>query len=97
MYFEYPWETYEDVKVELPPGMQMESLPGASKVDRGATIYQSTAEKQGNVLQLKRTLKMAAYYVAAERYPVLRQFYEQVRAGDEQQVVLKSGPAPDKP
>jgi transglutaminase-like putative cysteine protease len=97
VYFEYPWETYEDVRVVLPPGMQMESLPGASKVDRGATIYQSTAEKQGNVLQLKRTLKMAAYYVAAERYPVLRQFYEQVRAGDEQQAVLKSGPPPDKP
>lgn len=97
VYFEYPWESYEDVKVVLPPGMQMESLPAASKVDRGATVYQSSAEKQGSVLQLKRTLKMAAYYVAPERYPVLRQFYEQVRAGDEQQVVLKSGPAPDKP
>ncbi|HEY6945538.1 MAG TPA: DUF3857 domain-containing protein [Candidatus Acidoferrum sp.] len=99
VYLDYPWETYEHVKLVLPPGMQMESLPAASKVERGQTVYQSSAqkaEKQDNVLELNRSLKMAVYYLAAERYQVLRQFYEEIRAGDEQQVVLKLSQPPGK-
>ena len=100
VYLDYPWESYEDVKLVLSPGMQVESLPTASKVERGTTFYQSTAqkdEKQGNMLQLKRSVKMAVYFVPAERYSALRQFYEQMRAGDEQQVVLRVAHAPDNP
>lgn len=100
VYLDYPWESYETVKLELPPGMHLESLPPASKVERGAVVYQSSAqkdEKQGNLLELKRSVKIAAYYVAAQQYPILREFYQQIRAGDEQQVVLKLAPLPDKP
>jgi hypothetical protein len=100
VYLEYPWESYETVKLVLPPGIQMESLPPMSKVERGPAVYQSSAqkqEKQGNVLELKRFVKMGVYYVAAQQYPILREFYQQIRAGDEQQVVLKLAPRPDKP
>ena len=100
VYLEYPWESYETVKLVLPPGIQMESLPPASKVERGPAVYQSSAqkeEKQGNVLELKRFVKMGVYYVAAQQYPALREFYQQIRTGDEQQVVLKLVPRPDKP
>jgi hypothetical protein len=100
VYLDYPWESYETVKLVLPPGMQMESLPPVSKVERRAAVYQSSAqkdEKQGNVLELKRSVKMAVYYIAAQQYALLREFYQQIRAGDEQQVVLKLAPLPDKP
>ena len=100
VYLDYPWESYEDVKLVLSPGMQTDSLPAASKVERGSTFYQSSAqkdEKQGNILELKRSVKMTVYYLPQERYPALRQFYEQIRAGDEQQVVLKVAQTPDKP
>ena len=99
VYLDYPWESYEDVKLVLPPDLQMESLPPASNVGRGPTVYQSSAQKdakQGNVLELKRSVKMAVYYLAPEHYPILREFYQQIRTGDEQQVVLKLAP-PDKP
>lgn len=84
----------------LPPGMQTESLPAASNVERGATVYQSSAEKaekQGNALHFKRSVKMAAYYVPPDWYQALRQFYEQIRSGEEQQVVLKTGQSLDNP
>jgi hypothetical protein len=100
VYLDYPWESYETVKLVLPPGMQMESLPPVSKVERGPAVYQSSAqkdEKKGNVLELKRSVKMAVYYIAAQQYPILREFYQQMRVGDEQQVVLKLAPLPDKP
>jgi transglutaminase-like putative cysteine protease len=96
VYFEYPTEVYEEVKLVLPPGIQIEALPGGTKIERGTIRYESSAEKQGDALQLKRTLKMTTYYLPAERYLALRQFYEQVRAGDEQQVVLKAAPIADK-
>lgn len=92
VYFDYPWESYEQVKLALPQGFQVESVPGNTKIDRGPTNYELSALTQGSTLQLNRTMKMAAYYVALDKYPVLKQFYEQVRAGDEQQVVLKPIP-----
>ena len=97
VYLDYPWETYEHVKLALPPDVQIESLPTASKVERNPAVYQSSAERQGRVLELNRTLKMAVYYVPKEKYSVLREFYAQIRAGDEQQVVLKTGPPAEKP
>jgi transglutaminase-like putative cysteine protease len=96
VYFEYPAEVYDDVTLVLPPGVRIESLPANGKFERGATFYESSAEKQGNTLRLKRTFKMAAYYVPPDRYQALRQFYEQVRAGDEQQAILKSLQPQDK-
>ena len=96
VYLDYPWETYEDVKLALPPSIHIEALPATTKIERGSTIYESSVAQQGNTVELKRVLKMSVYYVTADRYPDLRQFYEQVRAGDEQQAVLKLTPPSDK-
>jgi hypothetical protein len=96
VYFDYPWESYEQAKIALPTGFQIESLPATTRVERGPTVYESSATKQGNIVQLNRTLKMAAYYVPVEKYAALKQFYELIRAGDEQQAVLKASPVSDK-
>jgi len=96
VYFDYPTESYEEVKLELPPGLEIESLPSTTRIEKGPTVYESSSARQGNVLQLKRTLKMTVYYVPTDRYSVLKQFYEQIRAGDEQQAVLKLTPSTDK-
>jgi transglutaminase-like putative cysteine protease len=96
VYLDYPWESYEQVKLALPPGFQIESLPSSTKIDRGPTTYESSAAKQGSVVQLNRTMKMAAYYVPVEKYSALKQFYELIRAADEQQAVLKPFPPSDK-
>jgi transglutaminase-like putative cysteine protease len=96
VYFEYPAEVYEEVKLALPPDIQVESLPGGTKIERGTIRYESSAEKQGTVLHLNRMFRMTRYYLPPEQYLALRQFYEQVRAGDEQQVVLKPVSPADK-
>jgi uncharacterized protein DUF3857 len=96
VYFDYPWESYEQMKVALPPGFQIESLPGTTIVGRGDTNYESSAVKQGNVVQLKRTLRMAVYFLTVDMYPSLKQFYGLIRAGDEQQVVLRPLAPPHK-
>jgi hypothetical protein len=88
IYFGYPQETYEEVKVELPGGMQVESLPAAKKADQGAAYYEFSAEREGNTLRMKRAWRISSYYVRQQQYPILRGFYEQVLAGDSQQATL---------
>lgn len=96
VYLDYPWESYEKAKVTLPSGFQIESLPAATKIERGPTVYDTSTTKAGNIVQLNRTLKMTVYYLPADRYTALRNFYEQVREGDQQQAVLKALSAGDK-
>jgi len=90
VYFQYPWQSYEDVELSLPPGSQVEALPPRTRVPAGETLYESSAEQKENALRIQRTLKMAVFYLQQNYYPTLRRFYEQVRTGDEQQTVLKS-------
>jgi transglutaminase-like putative cysteine protease len=96
VYLDYPWESYEEVKLMLPEGTQIEAVPAGAKVPAGNSLYEYTVEKRENTLQLHRTMKMAAYYVLQNGYPSLRRFYEQARLGDEQQAVLKQAAPSDK-
>jgi len=93
--FEYPYEVYDDLTLVLPPDLQIESLPGDVILDQGVALYNSSVERQGNSLRLKRTLKMQAYFLPVKNYPALRHFYEEVRASDEQQATLQ--PAKEAP
>jgi hypothetical protein len=88
IYFSYPQETYEEVKLELPAGMQAESLPTALKADLGAAYYEFSTEREGNKLRMTRTWRLSSSLVKQEQYLILRGFYERVLAGDSQQGTL---------
>jgi len=94
--FEYPYEVYDDVTLALPPNTQIESLPPHAILDRGLCVYESSFEKQGNSLRLKRTLRMQVYYLPAANYLALRNFLDQVRANDEHQATLQPVPEATK-
>ena len=87
--FDYPYEVYDDVTLTLPPNTQVESLPPHALIDRGLCVYESSFEKQGNSLRLKRMLKMQAYFLPVANYLALRNFFDQVRTNDEHQATLK--------
>jgi hypothetical protein len=93
--FDYPYEVHDHVTLALPPNTQIESLPPHAVLDRGC-VYESSFEKQGNSLRLKRTLKMQVYYLPAASYLALRNFLDQVRASDEHQATLKPAPEATK-
>ena len=90
IYFSYPQETHEDVNLELPAGMQVESLPPLRKSDQKAVYYEFSAAKDGNSLRLSRTLRLSGYLFEVQQYPNLKAFYDRVLAGDSQQVTLIS-------
>jgi hypothetical protein len=89
IYFGYPQESYEEVKLELPPGMQPESIPDGKRTDQGAAFYEFSIEKEGNTLRIKRVWRLATYFIKQEQYPLLKVFYGRVMSGDSQSATLR--------
>jgi transglutaminase-like putative cysteine protease len=90
IYFGYPRETYEQVRVELPAGIEVESLPGNEALDRGAAYYAHSSKKDGAAIQFERTLRISSYLFKLDDYKSLSGFYGRVVDGDGQQVALRA-------
>jgi hypothetical protein len=95
IYFSYPSSKMDDVTVDLPLGWQVSSLPPAQGLDAKAALYSLKVEndKGKGTLHLTRQLNMDLVIVEAKLYPTLRNFFQIVRTGDDQQIVLQPGAA----
>ncbi len=91
IYFQFPFEKLDDVTIALPPGWQVGSLPPEQNQDSNAVGYLLKAENDKQTLHLTRKLRIELVIVPAKYYPTLRGFFQIVRRGDEQQVVLQPG------
>jgi len=94
VYFVFPFQKIDEVNVDLPVGWQVGSVPKPVDQDAKAVQYTLKAEANNGSLHFKRTLRSDLFLVPADKYPVLRTFYQLVRSGDEQQIVLQPGTAP---
>ena len=89
IYFEYPFEKMDDVTIALPVGWQVSSLPPAKSQDGKVVLYSLKAENDKNTIHLSRKLKVDLLLLEPKYYPALRNFFQVVRTGDEEQVVLQ--------
>jgi hypothetical protein len=89
IYFEYPFEKVDDVTISLPLGWQVSSLPPAKNQDSKVVLYELKTEKDKSTLHVNRKLKVDLLLLEAKYYPALRNFFQVVRSGDEEQVVLQ--------
>ena len=88
VYFSYPYTHEDDIEIALPPGTEVTSLPAASSDVSNAKGYTRSAEVRDGKLRLQRQLAIRTIYMDVRFYDQLRTFFQNVRAGDEQQVVL---------
>jgi hypothetical protein len=88
IYFNYPSETYEDIRVELPAQLQTDALPEDRKVNLGAVKYEFTVKKDAGMLEIKRARQVQTVLVGANEYQTLRNYFTQVLSGDSQQITL---------
>jgi len=95
VYFAFPYQTVDDVTIDLPPGWQISSLPPGSGIDRQLCGFHSSAEQKGNSIHLSRTLALNGIYLPPDYYSSLRNFFQALRSGDEQQIIV-SPPAPSR-
>jgi hypothetical protein len=93
IYFEYPYEKWDDVIIELPSAWQVGNVPPAQDNDAHVVAYNLKAEGGKETLHLTRKLKVNFLILDAKYYSALRSFFETVRTGDEQQIVLQAAAA----
>lgn len=93
IYFEYPFEKLDDVSIELPAGWHVSSVPKPRVQDGHVIVYEVKAEDNQGVLHLKRKLSVDILLMEQKYYTALRNFFQIVRSGDEEQIVLQPGAA----
>jgi transglutaminase-like putative cysteine protease len=91
VYFEYPYEKADDITVELPPGWQVKSVPAAQDQGSKAVRYVLKVDATPGSLRLTRKVSINLTLLDAKYYPTLRDFFQLVRTGDGQQIVLQPG------
>ena len=91
IYFEYPYVKVDDITIDLPPGWQVSSLPAAQNQDGHVIQYTLKAEKNGESLHLNRKLTVDVMILDKKYYGALRNFFQTVRTGDAEQIVLQPG------
>jgi hypothetical protein len=83
------YEKSDDVRIELPLGWQVSSLPQPATNDAKVLVYSLKAENDKGTLHLERHLKSSLTILEPKYYNALRNFYQSVRSADEQQIVLQ--------
>jgi hypothetical protein len=83
----------DDVTIELPLDWKVNSVP-KGHVDAGKVCaYNTSYENKKGTLHLTRSLNIATVSLETKYYGALRNFFQVVRDGDEQQIVLEPGAA----
>jgi hypothetical protein len=91
IYFEYPYQKDDDITVTLPAGWQVSSVPPAQTKDGHIVTYSIAAENGKDSLRLTRKLTVDFLILETKYYSALRSFFQVVRTGDEEQIVLQPG------
>ncbi len=91
IYFEYPFEKIDDVTIELPSGWLVGSVPPPRTEDGHIVLYDLKVEDHKDTLHLTRKLIVDVLLLQQKYYMALRNFFQAVRAGDEEQIVLQPG------
>ena len=93
IYIAYPYEKDDDVTIELPSGWQVASMPSPQKQDAHVVAYSLQVENDHSTLHLQRKFNLDFMILESKYYAALRNFYQTVRTGDDEQIVLQPGVA----
>jgi hypothetical protein len=90
IYFTYAYSDSDDITINPPSGWQVSNVPDAQNSDLKALLYNLTAEKKDGGLHVSRKLSVNVEMLDMKYYGTLRKFFQNVRSGDEQQVILSA-------
>jgi hypothetical protein len=89
--FDYPYQKKDDITVDLPSGWTVSSLPQPLDRDVKAAEYTLKVDGEKTEIHIARTVRSDLFVLPRDTYPTLRAFYQSVRSGDDQQIVLQPG------
>ncbi|HWR35434.1 MAG TPA: DUF3857 domain-containing protein [Clostridia bacterium] len=90
IYFAFPFQKIDDVTIAVPGNWQTDSVPPAQVQDAKAVVYTLSVDKGNGTLHLTRKLKVDVMLLESKHYPTLRAFFQAVRTGDEEQIILRA-------
>ena len=90
--FDYASDEIDEVHITIPTGMEVESLPANDKVLMTTYAEYVTTQKQesSNGILALRQLALGTPWFKPAEYKDVKDFYDKVKAGDDQPAVLKS-------
>jgi transglutaminase-like putative cysteine protease len=93
IYLYYPSREVDQVSITLPSDLEVETLPqpDTERLQRYALYKSEWIQdlKQPKTITVVRDLANADYAFPVTDYPTLKDFYDKVKSGDEQQAILK--------
>jgi hypothetical protein len=89
LYYHFMAQKVDDVTIELPLGWKVSNLPKPGGRDAKLLVYTMKADENNGTLHIERRLKSDLVILEPKYYPTVRNFYESVRTGDEEQIVLQ--------
>jgi len=81
------------VTIELPPGWQVSAAPAGKDIDGHVVNYSLKVTNDHSTLHLTRKVSMDFLWLDQKYYAPLRNFFQNVRTNDEQQILLQPGAA----
>jgi hypothetical protein len=91
VYFPYPHREFNDIIITLPQGVSVESSPASRRNQQEFADYSLVCVAEGTQrLHAQRDLIIKKSLFSLEQYRSLKGFFDDVRASDEQQVVLST-------
>ena len=91
VYLRFPHQKNDEVTVELPAGWTVATVPAAQDQNVEAAEYKLAVDNGKKSVRITRLVRSDLFVVPKDSYIALRAFYEAVRTGDEQQIVLQPG------
>ncbi|HET7150021.1 MAG TPA: DUF3857 domain-containing protein [Candidatus Acidoferrum sp.] len=89
IYFHYPYQQRDDIVVKLPAGYSLESVPhDIPSMPQGAIQYSIAGGVQSGTFEVKRNLDVEGFLYGVSNYPAIRNIFQMVRTGDNEQAVL---------
>ena len=96
LYFSFPYQHLDDITIELPADWQVSSVPTAKSNDQTVLVYSVATDSNGQTLHVKRSITLNLVVLAVKYYDSVREFFQAVRAGDEEQIVVSRSATPTK-
>lgn len=79
----------DTVTISLPAGYRVEAMPSEADYQASFALFHAKRTSKGETMRLERRAVMNGYYFPLERYGSLRQYFQQVRQSDAENVVLQ--------
>jgi hypothetical protein len=91
IYFEYPSEVVDDIKIDLPLNWNIKNLPPEQNKDAKSIAYTLKVTNEKGTAHISRYLKIDVLGLELKYYGALRNYFQGVKSADEQQIVVQRG------